>query len=65
MSDTILRAKLIRLAHEHPELREQILPLVASEGMPKEANVSIAVNEIREFSMHLSLIHISEPTRPY
>lgn len=32
MSDAALRAKLIRLAHTNPELREAILPLVSGMG---------------------------------
>jgi hypothetical protein len=32
MSDKILRAKIIRLAHQNPELRKHLLPLVTKTG---------------------------------
>lgn len=35
MSDTNLRGKLIRLAHEHPEFRKDILPLLREAGCEK------------------------------
>jgi hypothetical protein len=35
MSDAVLRAKLIRLAHTRPELRSAILPLVATKKVGK------------------------------
>lgn len=31
-----LRSQVIRLAHERPELREDLLPLVASSGVPDD-----------------------------
>ncbi len=42
MSDTNLRAQLIRLAHEHPEFRKDILPLV------KEAAAKPDLAEMRD-----------------
>lgn len=35
MSDALLRARLIRLASEHPEFRKDLLPLIKSAGCEK------------------------------
>lgn len=52
MSDKILRSKLIRLAHQKPELRAALLPLLvtASEDGGKQAKQTQEVKEKKDTS---------------
>lgn len=45
-----LRSKLIRLAHEHPEYRKDLLPLLAEN---KVASSGMAVSAVRDFIARL------------
>jgi len=48
MSDLLLRKKLIRLAHENPELRADLLPLLKQSGSPHStAHTSKAPNAVK------------------
>ncbi len=64
MSDETLRSKLIRLAHENPNLRPDLLPLLSKQGSEGSPEVMAALKDLLEFAadeLDGSVAHLKSP----